>query len=657
MGGNDQHYIPRMLLRKFEAGSACRRKHVYSYHRKYPVRLRAIKGVASKVNFYSDDVRGSLDESITAYENRLSVIFERISCGADFQKVDVDDASEYVTHLIVRANHFREIMSNAMVSLVDMMVKEVCREGVLYSLLVNGDGSPKGALDAELSDLIRRKDVDLVPLSDDLLKRIAIEFIREKGAGWMAEISAQFENMFQGLEGKAAEAAEGAHKHALEMSLAPQVRIKGLQNLQWVVLERSLDEYILPDCVAICLRGDVGNPSPLLYEDIEFVNIVMTPISPRKLLVGYVEGVDLEICKNFNEFAAKCSESYFISAYESDVLLCMKNCIGDRSSGVINEYIVNAVHSAIESGANGVKPQECCSVRHSSIDEFEYILAIEGVSEKEREDIVNAVSDVVSEFSRVYDISSLGGIKFFTECEGRPSAYIVPEVNGEELKISIYAHADVAQGLLGEDSESRLASLYILVFLLARIAAKGKVCSMFPRFKTERIFGNLYDDILSSMYSAWEGYFSARISARLNPSLGGGYASSAREALANAAKDIYAARLQFHKTGDFEVFYSILFKNTSEFIEKISFYFGHLDGAKEFENTTGNLASLGLGEYGLYEWGELLKKDFSFISDNYGEWGSESVFRNLVVKMERAYWAFKVFIWEHNGSVRYCILQ
>ncbi|WP_156925317.1 DUF4238 domain-containing protein [Nitratidesulfovibrio termitidis] len=656
MSGNEQHYIPRMLLRKFEAVSSCRKQHVYSYHKHYPVRLKAIRGVASRLHFYSENKKGSLDDLITGYENRLLSIFKRISCCGDGQCADVDDAAEYVAHLSVRVDHFRSVMARAVVSLVSIATKEICRDGVLEAFLVNEDGSPKEILKNEIAEFIKRKEVDLPPFPDDLLGRIVMEFFFEKRPALMADISVQFEKMSDCLEDKAAEAAEGAHKRVLGMSLAPQVRAKGLRRLHWVVLESLKDVYILPDCVAICLKDERSDPSPLLYENSESLKCVMTPLSPRKLLVGYSDEVPLGIGGIFNELAAKCSESFFVSSYESDGLSLMRGYIGKRSSSVIDEQVISAVESTLASRAGHAEGQSCERVEPGVAGEFECIFLFEGVAEEERGEIVRAVGEVVSAFFSAYDISSLGAITFFTEYEGRPHAYIVSEINDETLRISIFAHADVARELVGGGSERRLVSLYTLVFLLARIAARGMVCSMFPRFKTGVVFGNLYDGMLSSMYSAWEGYFSARISARLNPAIGGDYASAARQALVRAAHDIYAARLRFHETRDFEVFYSVLFNRTSEFLEKLGFFLGHLDGVKEVKDASVSFARLGLHEYDLYEWGILLAKEFSVVYENYGVWRGEHVFRNLVVKMDRVYWAFKVFILERDGNINYYML-
>ncbi len=354
MGGKNQHYIPRAVMRPFASN-----EQVYSYNKNFaaPLRPKGISNLGSGECFYSDDSDMTLDNDMRDYENKLSRLRDKILLCTHEELVDSSIASEYVTHLILRNAHFRETMSQ-IINAAMTKIFGIFSDIQLFEKIFLAEADFQALVsEAELGKIAPELENNCLPIPMPKLRQIIIFFLEELFPIWFplqANNLADFieDNKHITLE-KARESATNAQKNSLMLSLAPQARIDSLAKFSWAVYQSSIPIYILPDCIAFTFKNEYDEPAPLVYKDINIVSVIAVPVSPQKLMVGFKEKFDIDILNNINRHAAKYSHAFFISSYRSPELEQLKGLIGENSFGIAKDKMENELNEVISGYTEG----------------------------------------------------------------------------------------------------------------------------------------------------------------------------------------------------------------------------------------------------------------------------------------------------------------
>jgi hypothetical protein len=112
VSGRKQHFIPQSLLSGFGIDRG-KKTYVVAYTYDRGIFAPPTDGIGAERNFYSEfDVAGAtetLDDRITDYEQQIPALLARLRNVSG--NLDPRIAAEFVTHLMVRNDHFRKAAS------------------------------------------------------------------------------------------------------------------------------------------------------------------------------------------------------------------------------------------------------------------------------------------------------------------------------------------------------------------------------------------------------------------------------------------------------------------------------------------------------------------------------------------------------------------
>jgi len=138
--------------------------------------------------------------------------------------------------------------------------------------------------------------------------------------------------------------ARGAHVKALTRSLKPEPRVQALSQFSWRIQPVPEGNLILPDCVAVAIQSNGNGPQPYIMAGADEIDAVLCPICSNRLLVGRKGDVTLPDVQGFNEAAADCSHTFFVSATRTSKLEKLTERIGKRSEATMQDVVASAVN-------------------------------------------------------------------------------------------------------------------------------------------------------------------------------------------------------------------------------------------------------------------------------------------------------------------------
>ncbi len=119
----------------------------------------------------------------------------------------------------------------------------------------------------------------------------------------------------------------------LSETLVPPTHFEELRKLRWSIHapSESSGHFILPDCVAIARSATAITYEPLILASVGEADIVVMPISKRRLLVGSRgQFGSCAALPTINVDLAKCSFEFFVSSQLDSDTKALKNLIGSR---------------------------------------------------------------------------------------------------------------------------------------------------------------------------------------------------------------------------------------------------------------------------------------------------------------------------------------
>lgn len=297
--GGVQHYIPRLVLRRFASRFSATTSFVWCFRAGQEPFEPAIEGVGGERKFYSEGV----DEQLSSAEQVLVRQLDALDSVSDETEVDGSLAAGIVVSLLLRSRNTR-FGTSSMFSTV--------MEKVLESI---EQADPK-----ELLGLYEKKDG---PVEDPPLRRLLTtkipEFLRDTR-------SALDERGFLNTKSAAEGPGRLAHLEALKRDFAPAVDRFSTYRWQKVSTEAVV---ILGDVVAVCTSKDNEGFLPGVLATPGVNHSIYLPIGPNKLLKGSSsQAAEESTTSEINRASARLSESFFVASACTDETALLHGEIG-----------------------------------------------------------------------------------------------------------------------------------------------------------------------------------------------------------------------------------------------------------------------------------------------------------------------------------------
>lgn len=347
MAGKVQHEIPRLYLRGFLIPNSTGAEQVFVFRRGRQPFTSNIDRAAAESFFYSELSQTgtkTLDDEITDYEERLDALVKQLRALPSGAVADAKVAAEVVAHLVTRNAHFREAAAYGFKRLVAGASEAFNSEEFVRRLLGINGPTVTDTFRKHFSDLLNRNpSIAALGIPPNILEQLAFAAI----SGGFSTLFEQQQPLIQGLlndlGNEAKRLAREGHQKALPESIVPAIRVEKLGVFDWRIVG-SQDDLILPDCIAIAKEAN-KEFFPLMMANSDLIELVLLPLTSRTLLMGARDqGCNFDPV-DFNQCAAACSHTYFLSASNAAALRSMIDHIGIRSVTVVDFAVDKSLRS------------------------------------------------------------------------------------------------------------------------------------------------------------------------------------------------------------------------------------------------------------------------------------------------------------------------
>ncbi|MBD1866744.1 hypothetical protein H6F95_05370 [Cyanobacteria bacterium FACHB-471] len=684
MSGPNQHYIPKSVLKSFgirDGSKGKKVKEVWIFKPGCAPCETLIKKAAAEDFFYSEpsvDGLETLDDRITKYESNhfghLLFSLRKQDIGA---VVDPTQAAEIITHLTCRNAYIRDFVSVGADEVITGLDEFVSNQQSLQAFFSH----PKfqEMVDERFAEQFSRWQVDL---PDFVRCQIAMTLWKENFNRFYTETIPLFASGLKSLAGRKQELIQSSHNKALTASFTPEERLKTLGRFSWHICSAPKGGAILPDCVALGMAQDNSVLQPYLMTSADKLRIVIFPINPDKLLIGCKDSFDLPDLRSFNEAAAACSHTFFVSAYRTPDLENLAQRIGELSYQTISNAVTEALNDyrtdpqmnqaglqaaqvQSEQEAQEAEAEAYGAVIFSNPQPFNFSISFVDCADQDTANVIgSAIKGIVTELNRWMPLNRLDGITLAADYEhalqkldrGVPTVRILTSVNenygvgwlmpvlvvrNDVIKIHIVARSGLGHSLISEVEAERSLAIHVLVFGLSHAANVSLFEQALPGVHLTEDF---YESILYPYAgAAWSGYFASRWSASFAPDLIKNDRDILISVLERMLRDIPQVRLTYRIDNDLDRLLSFALSSTGDVLRYAAYLLGHCDDLDRSPyDDDGRLAAT-LENAGLTGWLAIFQTDLQKIWGNQGRWTSFQEFLTLNRHLERLLWQSGIF--------------
>lgn len=678
MAGRGQHAIPQHFLKPFVTPSGGDRIWLYRRGHNQPYAVPR-HDIAKQRDFYSTPSGGqstTLDDHITNYEK---TIFKRVNELRDMPNGSSPPPAivcEVAAHLSARSAHTRSFMRATIEGFSNSLGTFTEDPAPLLQMQRLPANNPPGRIQASLLDTAARCNLEeMSGIRADTLARVLYLILREKRASVITAARQLLPSLLGELTQKSKTIASDAHVNALTQSLAPDTLIQRLSGLNWRVVPKEGTSAILPDCVCIA-RTSYGWQMllPLFSTDLE---LVVFPITPDNLIVGYTHEFSPSAMADYNRFAASVCMDFFVARDKcpefDDLHMELGNPLRLKVSHLIGESVREAIKEKdTELPVSAPDPRPEATETVSSTLQFQLVLRGFG-DELLGNNLGHQISDLVRRMMPVDSFRRIDGFTFAVDYEavlagigrGFESEQIVQTTSSEQaigmampitvrrqdgIKTHVVLRNYVAELLLSESDLGRKFAQQVVTNMLASIYLQDLVCKKFPNI----ILTNVEDAIEGYLFQAsgtiFDVYFCSRSTIDDLTSF-----TEHREAL---IADIEEARVQivqrrrdYRIQGDLGALMDYAIATLQHVLNSAARVLGAQHGLDSQFTLSIKLVTL-LKEMGMFEWFKLFAEDLDAFYCGLDDWSEfESLFftnRHL----ERWLLSFGIIVEEaDNGQV------
>lgn len=680
MSGNNQHYIPKFILRGFRTSAPGYAGKVWVFRRGETPSAKSIKKIAVDPHFYSKpSVDGSktLDDEITRYENRLATLHAGLKALPSGGVADPEIAAEVISHLVVRNAHMRSASAHGLKRIVAGATNLFGDEAAIRQLLgLDGEALSPRALQF-LEDEVK-KDARFAQLGLPLkvLNQMAFVLAKENYPNLVKNSLPLLRGALASLFTQSDNMARDAHNKALSKAIVPDQRVAVLSTLSWSVVKADT-AAVLPDCVAFCIEN-TGDIHPLMMADGDKLAMVFMPLTPDQILVGRRENVPVFDFKNFNILAATCSEDFFVSSQCTPEITSLAGVIGERARTAIDQAVAESLQEftpATQAPAPEVAQVDQIVVEAEQNNDVAAQAPIsfqlhfpDSADEETAKQIGAAVQAIVSAVEGLIPLGRLEGITFANDYEGAlarldrglgstnpllptdekfgVSVAMAPIVRRNDvLKTHIVMIGGLGHALIGTDEPNRDLAIHMLVSQLAYAGCLELVEQALPDFSLTKFENWFEGQRYACVAPAWSGYLTSRVSAIFGEDAGPSYLELLLTALELAQKKLPDARLDYRFHGDLTKLINISFEHIGAILMFAAKLVGHCDGLEISPFDPEGKLNAALEKLSLRAWFDVYQNDLRKFWDRRGEWESRDEFLSLASHVDRILWQFGMFPW------------
>ena len=315
MSGRKQHFIPQSLLRGF-GFTRGNRTYVVAYTYDRGIFTPGTDGIGAEREFYSelavDGAGETLDVKITKYEQPFPEVLSELRSVREGAIANTKMAAEFVTHLVVRNDHFRKVATSGGEHLVRGMSDTFTDEGQAKVMFGLNRDQPSEMFTGEIAKMWAQYSpvFEAMGVSERQFNDWIFGSVKGQFPAFFAEIVDPLKEAFAAMIEKLPEVAASAQRRNLADGLSPPKRVEVLCQFAWRVAH-PMTAVVLPDCVAVAVHAN-GEAFPLMLAEVEEVQTIYMPLSSDRLLVG-TRGETVEPNDGMNEAFAACSWDFFVA--------------------------------------------------------------------------------------------------------------------------------------------------------------------------------------------------------------------------------------------------------------------------------------------------------------------------------------------------------
>ncbi|MFY2640388.1 hypothetical protein ACOTDF_02455 [Achromobacter insuavis] len=683
MSGANQHHLPQMLQRGFQAKGA--RGHTWVFKVGGSPALKRIDSIGADEFFYSEpsaNGEDTLDDRITTYESeRLGVLLHNLKKAAAAPAPQ--DAAEIVAHFAVRSGHFRRVMTGGITALGEGAAALLAEPGVMFRLFGFDQEKPSERFTSVAQDIWDDyPQLEELGIPKAVIIRMMLVLGRESFGANSPQVAESLKALGDHVKALAGHVVRSAHNKALAEDFLGGARKKVLETFVWELTDVPQPGVILPDCGVIAITS-TGEPLPLMLADLDKLVGVVAPISARRLLLGRKHSENPFDMEAINGQLAACSDEFFIAASEAQEFVALLDRISRRSRVVIDEALIDAFKD-YESGpykkASEQQPAKQVSsiqTKQESFGGFGYQITFSGCGDGESiQPISEKVQYLVSTLSALIPLSRLDGITFAADYSAalmeldrgmpgiRPPTTIAPSegvgiaqaplvMRDGIVKVRVIAQASVGLDLVSQNDEHITSAAYILAHQLALVALVHYTDSALPGTLLQPVTGALNQLLYGVVSAAPDSYFAGRFSAPYAPDdMTEIYRELVLKAHRRLQEVIPSQRLAYRFHRDMDCLLEAILPLVRSFLNHAATMAGHCAGLEPPLAVAGAEWTRELERGGLGGWLVTFQDDLEKFADRIGEWQSSDEFYNFTKHAERVLWQFQIIPWEKdNGEV------
>jgi hypothetical protein len=681
MPGDNQHFIPKHLLKGFAIRH--RPKFTWEYRAGSGPEQKRLKKLAAAHQYYSEpraDGGKTLDDDITDYENGLAQRISALRSDPPGALADSAVAAEIVTHLTIRNDNVRGSLTYGFKLMMREAFGLVGEAGGVRRLLGLDSREPSQRFkDRVMRPILEHPGFRKTGLPEAVVTRVAFGLAREHLPAAFERESPALRAMLAHLHQSAGTFVRTSHNNALAEGMVPDVRAAALALLSWSVIETPFN-IILPDCVAIGITKD-GEARALFLTETDALAIAVMALSSNRLLVGRTPDAAAFEPSLFNLHAIACSEQFFVSAVTSAELTEWSRYIGVRSRTVLHQSLAEAFAEFAPPIIPPSAPEPSTdtdpgpTVKPAPLPSFG-IHFLGCADQPTSQKIADAVSGAMAGLVETIPLARLDGITFAADYPAalanldRGFATPAPLTTSDEqdavgvamapavlrdgvVKVHIVLRDYLGHALISDDEATQKSALQILVGQFAEVGCVELFDSAIPGVMLKPL-ENPFDMLrYRHVANAWNGYFSARVSAGFAPKVGEGHRTLLIAAIRRAAEEIPQLRLEYRFHGDVPRLMNTVLKHVAYILSHAARLIGHYDGLEDVAMDADGLLATELNKLGLEAWFDHYHRDLRTLWDRRGKWASMEEFLALGHHVERLPWQFGLFLWQTpDGTCR-----
>ncbi|MDE0420719.1 MAG: DUF4238 domain-containing protein [Gammaproteobacteria bacterium] len=636
MSGKNQHYIPSFVQRAFGIRTK-RRQWIWRFGREGEPECRRIKKTGSEDYFYSEpsaDGRPSLDDAITALEDRISSTLNDIRSGSPGDPVDAEGAAAVVAHLATRTAHVRSTFGDGVRRLLERTEELFAAPANVGAMLgLDGEEPNRFVREVIANELDRwRPEIAATGIPIDVLERVGFALLKENWgdvAGQFADLAAR---LVDEVRGRTGEAIRDGHNRGLETAEGSSGLEATLRTFEWTVESGPATGAVLP-------------------------------------AFGY------------NEDAARLSHDFFLAPRNDAETEGLRDTVGTGLGLALEESLEGAFDEFMPRRANAATDPDARkgSMGWMPTAQLGYDVRVAGWGDESVnrgvEDLLRAYVDAIAQ---ALPLDRLDGIAVGEDYpatvravdrgyEGAPPAETVSaEVGVGIAKTVTVRRSGVVKGRIvlstavcaAITADDRLAAdwgVQALVSQLARVAMIRMVDEALPG----RLFAPAGGGLAGWLYEYVDGVPDAYIASWTAAAFvdGGATAGRERELLAWGLERLRttAATARRAYTGEVTVteFFDAVLPAIGNVLSFAASLLGHC-GASGLPEVDGDddLAEA-LERAGLGGWLEVYRADLERFRRRLGGWESFKEFLEFGRHVERLLWGIGMIVWEDGETMRY----